>query len=547
MQRVGPIQCRYTLVYYNTHETQGWLQIFSRRVLGLTTFKTRLPLTSPAIELPFATDEVYSDDQLVVEVFARRSLCGDGSMQDSAVCAQFDTRVGFAILTINDLAQGNAKELHDIKGHKVGTLQLSLPANPKFRVQCKFPKHPLPDPSAGLTRLWHQTLNQQVTLQGSNIDPSLADIPHLTVVQPCCGVVPMWAFPLLNLTHEPPKGYYFRQARYNAAFLLGGANKTPAFLAEMLNEMQTLPTRQLYVTDTSKRANGHEEGVDDWINPLNAPEPRYFGFDCEDAAMRIVQDSWWWLHKPRGRLAEAERRYITFFVAMTLKTADAFAKQSSAQWVYHAAALKLDRNWVLYKLREKKEKEETKPWPPVLMEGTAYTTGCWQYTAENDKKTTPVVGFSKGDVNCKIPPADIHSKGLYGHILSLFSPELALTHGIVQIDLSDGNKKGARAKYVMDYEAVIEWHPIRLDKDAVKKAVTELQQRCFPPVRVPVVSKKPVKYSTPARPFTVDFILRDVDWNTDTRKELEKKLGVRLQAIKIQIADDLCVQRVVNA
>jgi hypothetical protein len=149
-----------------------------------------------------------------------------------------------------------------------------------------------------------------------------------------------------------------------------------------------------------------------------------------------------------------------------------------------------------------------------------------------------------GDTVSKVTSRMMRNKNLYGHIVSMFSPELALEHGIVQIDLSDGGKRGAMAKFVMRYEeGGVEWHPIQFDARRVKERIGQVNRLAYAEPRLPQVTKL-VEHKVMTTAPEIDFVLRDVDWNSATQKELEANFKRPLQSVRVQVANDLHLWRV---
>ncbi len=552
------LEARVDLKDYGT-DIPVWAVIYSQRLFSNGCEKAKMRNRSrDAAALPplyLRLRELHPDDSFWVYVYAERHLCPG----EKKTCPRYITRVGFADVPIHQLDQDKSVSLYDINGHTVGQVTLTV----KDATMAVDPEAAEVPPVFDVDKLVQETEQQRKRFSGSNITPKLQHLERLVVKQHFGGSIPMWAFCLLHLPNSEPLESlnYYEQAVINAKHLLGISGEIPHTLAveaEMLNEMQTLATRgQLYVPDTTKTSMS-EASVDDWTSPLVAAEQKLLGIDCEDAALRIVQDAWWWLQAPRTRLSpEAERlakveaHYITFFVAMTLKVAGVFKGQSSsAEWVYHAAALKLDRSYVLQKLGlETPQTQKRERLPAVLLEGTAYTTGCWDYVpihkAEADKVSfQSQANFSKGDTISKVTPTMMRRKDLYGHILSMFSPELALDYGVVEISLSQDNKLGASAKEVMRYSDQVEWHPIKLEN--VQERLEPLKSWAYPPVQEPQVTSGIVAYPKP-KLCDIDFLLREVDWNADTQKELEANFGRKLHATRIQIADDLAVWQICSS
>ncbi len=555
------LEARVSLTAYAA-DTPVWVVLYSQRLFGARTSRALLKnghKGAVALDPPLylQTKELHPEDSFWVYVYAERHLCPG----EKKSCPQYITRVGYTSVAAIELDLGKSVRLFDINGHQVGNVILTV-TDGTIAIDSDAEKPPtVPD----MDKLIQETEKQRKHYQGgTNITPKLTHLTQLVVKQHWRSI-PMWAFCLLHLPPSEPLESleYYEQAVVNAKHLLGITGSIPlsrAVEAEILNEMQTLPTRgQLYVPDTTKMSM-LEADVDDWTSPLVAPDQKLLGLDCEDAALRIVQDAWWWLHAPSAkglspeaqRMAQAEQGYITFFVAMTLKVAGVFKGQSSsAQWVYHAAALKLDRRYVLQKLGMPQSGQGE--WlPAVLLEGTAYTTGCWDYTPVHAETADKVsfqsqANFSKGDTISKVTPTMMRRKDLYGHVLSMFSPELALDHGIVEISLSQDGKLAASAKDVMRYSDQVSWHTIKIAN--VQERLEPLKQWAYPPVQEPMVTKeKLVTYPKP-RQSELDFLLREVDWNAETQKELEAQFGgnKKLHATRIQIADDLAVWQITDA
>ena len=263
---------------------------------------------------------------------------------------------------------------------------------------------------------------------------------------------------------------------------------------------------------------------------------------------RMLQEAFWMrsLDAEMAMLGDAERSYVTFFCAMTLYYPPA------KTWVYHAACLKLDRSFVLRQLGLQKKKEESKEllWPAVLMEGTAYTTGCWQYEPRDEDQASKLAfRFAHGEVFSKETVQGIRKLNLYGHIQSLFSPELVRSHGILQIELGYKNKKTAPVEVVMQYDdASVSWHPI-VNTGAYEQ-VKKLKTLAFPltplPRMPPGFKPKRINLRAVSDEPEIDCCVRAVDWNqTEIERELD---GTSLDGhfVKLTITRDLSLIHVLK-
>lgn len=464
-------------------------------------------------------------------------------------CQRFVMRSGSARVPIEQLLTGTKVEFLDIENCIIAVCEAKLfvagDTGDEFHsaVGVTLPS------TAKLLEQTREAFTKLPRFERTNVHSSLPAFDFLQVQQHF-GPIPMWAFPLLNLTKrsETDCTPYVENALANAMFLLGinaidTGNK--AELAELLSEMQTLALRaQLYVLDYTRRAGGEYKQVDKWENPLVSPNPSLMSYDCEDATVRILQEGIWLRMCKSSELLRpliaAEEAYFTFLVGMTLKLSP-----SSQQWCYHAAILKLDKQYVRWKLGLAKEPDARERWPAVLLEGTNYTTGCWDYKcrfANADALSERSYTDAPVETIPKITPGLIHEKGLYGAIQSLFSHELARDMGIVQIELAQNGKRAALAKSVMQYDKSVEWFPIRIKGD-FKETVDTLYTEAYPAIQPPKFTGPAAKIDETWRPSPqIDCLVRYADFDESVAADLAKEFGKpKLQSRVLKIGDDLRV------
>lgn len=500
-------------------------------------FKTLINLVSPLNVALYVKDKLSQDNQLIQEC-----IQGCISLTMCAGCGRMP-------VIQNEWCKF---KIQDIEGTVIADAEGRLSWNADSSVVAILPpvdfRGSVAAAEDSLFTCVAMTKDQQGKWErGSNITPLLPHFPFLAVRQ-YCGIIPMWAFLLLNVTPSPtgPPIAYLENALENALFLLNiEAPESRADFAEVLGEMQTLSSRaQQYTVDYTKTAAAEKKQLDKWENPMTNPTPGYAASDCEDTCVSMVQEGQWLLacDGKSQRLQpyiDVERQYVTFMAGMSLQL-------EPGNWCYHAVVLKLDRQYVMHKLQGKSP-GSGKRWPAVLLEGTNYTTSCWEYQTKwanadrlSEKSAVELSGgretISKATLNL------MHKKNLYGAIQSLFSPELATKYGVVQIELGRDNKQAAPIRSVMEYDSEVEWRPIRLDPGMFMPMVQSLHSRFYPVNRPPTITTKPktnalIRKRTPE----VECLVRWVDYNDpDFAKEVANQFrGNKLQVRQLSISDDL--------
>jgi hypothetical protein len=462
-------------------------------------------------------------------------------------CQGFTMRAGAACVPVGYLTTQKSFDLLDIEKTAVATCKIQLVSEAEHFHSAAATQLPSLDTLLATTGDTLRRLAAAHFRAGTNIHSALPAFDFLHVEQHC-GRIPMWAYPLLNLTPQPPEDCtaYMENALANAMYLLrvekvdSKSDKTE--LAELLSEMQTLPLRaQLYVIDFT-RSPGYKQ-VDKWENPLVTPNAARMSFDCEDAALRMLQESQWLLSCSKSKalqpLVEAERAYVTFMVGMSLK----LRADSDKEWCYHAAVLKLDRAFVMWRLFPDKFPEPVSRWPAVLLEGTNYTTGCWEYKsrcANADVVAERSAVFEPVETISKATPALIRKKALYGAIQSLFSPELAMRFGIVQIELGQNGKRAAFASSVMQYDRQVQWLPLQMETKKFQEQIQQLHTEAYPIVHTPKFTTTTTTVAKPRPSPDIDCLVRAVDFSSDVAEDLARKWGKRsLTSRVLKISDDL--------
>jgi len=526
-----------------------WICLFGQDLLGDSTYitqqvnktgksqKLRLPVVQQPI-LPSIDNPIH---------------CFIYTQRQSPAGLPFITRCGFCSCTLLDAEEDRAQPVLNMLGQKIGSFKVQIPPESAGQIEFALEEDTKNEDPAWLLLAMHRKLMQQqqpLQLSRTNIPKELPPMTFSTVPQHC-GDIPIWAFTALNLrTDDGPSKEYFEQALYNAKYLLMVDRidfSDKKLVAEVLNEIHTLPVRGLlYVMDMAQGNLDRDEPVDEWINPLLCPVQKLAGFDCEDATQRMIQEGVWLRRMMQGnselaRLAEVDRKhYITFLSAMTLKL-------PGGGWTYHAAGLKLDRRFVLQRLGFADETKEDEYWPAVMLEGTAYTTGCWQYTSVLGQQLADKIAasgieleFTRGkEAICKATPTQMNRKNLYGPIQSLFSVQLAEEFDILQIDLSENGKRAAASQSVMSYnKANVKWSAVMMD--GWKPRVEAVKRAYFPPAPIPKAAVKPQRPAiTKRKTASIDLCFRAVDWDSEVRSELEKQVKRPVRAVQLDLAADL--------
>lgn len=577
-----PVKFRVDLEHYSPDETDvAWVHIFSQRLLDKEC-KIQIPLSKEVlIKLQMKSLVPSAQDFLHVHIYVKRILDAktqqihDGKEWEYARSAQpFIDRVGFETITLEEAEKGTKRPLLDILQNVVGHFKLQPVGRAAggyvVNVESKLPSkrfsmndQPMPE----LTSLVVSELKRIHSVwKESNLTPTLRRFQFAMRPQPC-GQMPICAFPLLRLvTPTTPQEIedntnYLIHSQRVAKFLLNLDNPAnPVQWAALLNEMHVLPTvAALYVTDMTRVGKTTNEVTDDWASPGDSPDPQLIAQDCENAMQQILQED----HLLRcdtefkkTKLGQFAAGYFTFGVGMTLYL------PSKKEWVYHAATMKLDRNYVLHHLfkNNKKKKggksdgdkkqQEQEFQPSVLGEGTCYSTGPWSYKYTDKEESVLAASrllFSGGcETITKFTPSVIRSKGIYGHVQSLFSPQLFEEFKVCQIELGYRGKLGVPADMLMEcsMDSEIEFRPIVIPDqrfEIIKKEIDAF--RVYYP-RTPLPRAPEVSFRPPsdAKDRVACFFVRAQDYKGEmTLHELEHASGLELSAFPIQIRRGLSI------
>jgi hypothetical protein len=572
-----PVKFKVDLEHYSPEETDtAWVHIFSKRLLDKET-KVQVPLSKEVLVnlqmkplIPSARDFLHVHIYVKRILDARTQEIHDGKEWEYARSAQpFVDRVGFETITMEEAEKGSERPLLDILQNVVGHFKLQPIGRAKggyvVNVGSELPAkrfsmndQPMPE----LTSLVASELKRiHSNWKESNLTPTLRRFQFAMRPQPC-GQMPICAFPLLRLVTpttqreiEDNTNYLIHSQRV-AKFLLNLDNPAnPVQWAALLNEMNVLPTvAALYVTDVTRVGKTTNEVVDDWASPGDSPEPGLIAQDCENAAEQILQED----HCIRSdaqfkktKLGQFIAGYFSFLVGMTLYL------PSKKQWVYHAATMKLDRNYVLYHLSKKKKtatnendkKDEFQP--SILGEGTCYSTGPWGYKYTEKEETVLAASrllFSGGcETITKFTPSVIRSKGIYGHVQSLFSPQLFEEFKICQIELGYRGKLGVPAEMLMEcsLHPEIEFRPIIIPEqrfETIKKEIDTFREY-YPRTPLPRAPEEPFRPPIDAKDRVACFFVRAQDYKGEsTLQELERAAGLELNAFPIQIRRGLSIE-----
>lgn len=541
-----------------------------------------------------ATDIVNIDSYYTIYVFTqgRQSTNGEARIlaeKESKYDSQpFIMRAGTATMSIRECLAHTPKAVVDITGTPIGSCTLvklevspkmvywDLQADKEFQSAVHHEEEeeevvvhqfgPSESPLRELVAASSEALRQavkDVREYRTTVSGQTRKGMSFVAVRQHCGIIPVWAFPFLNINSDNRGAdMYLEQSLANACYLLGmqkvklSSNTPKAQVAEVLNQMQTLwSMAQLYVVDYSRQAPDAYICVDKWENMAITPNPALMSYDCEDGALRMLQESAWLLASESKQLdvvRSAERQMITFLCGMTLKLKQPQGKHT---WTYHATALKLDRRWVLGKLGLEggtTEMDVGERWPAVMMESTACTTGCLEFKSplEGDREQVfkrSQTTFSCGETICKVTAKQMATASMYGVIQTLTCPELLTAHGIAQVELVQKGLHGAETASVMNYDRGVEWRPVRIMSKYDPEAITRLKTQAY--AETPIPPLKAVQQPPPRQMSTrIDCCVRKVDWDVrGTPLELSKqRLGSPLQATELIIADNLSLMHVVD-
>lgn len=197
-----------------------------------------------------------------------------------------------------------------------------------------------------------------------------------------------------------------------------------AVLAELLGEVATLRALALaYRVD----ADADGEVMDTWTPPTDFPDLAHAAYDCEDAAYDALAVLAALQHAGpvqgralTQRLAHLAREYAFCFTLGTLRTAE------GPTW--HAYVTGWDRQALRAALGLTATPLPRSELPPLLIEGTEYTSSCWSTVGPNpaavfDRHAFPqLLGNAAPSGALKIPGALVRESPQYVSTALLFVP-----------------------------------------------------------------------------------------------------------------------------
>jgi hypothetical protein len=509
---VVPTVCTVSLKHFKRDNGKCWMKVYGSQFFAAgkddADWTYEIPqLDAPfEIQLPFRDSYTSKHDYFFVWIYTQQhhdAKSGELKLESKEMrTSPVVDRTGTTCVSIHNRLQADKCYLYDIQGNNVGYVICSIPQDPakltlyknKIWLPDEHPSRKKLDPGhCAIPKLckWTETGLQELHAKhfskGSNITQYL---PRYICrpVQQHCGPIPMWTWPLLRIRYPASNEHsgldaYLQHAERNARFLLNlpyNNYSSTMEICEVLGEMQTLPARAMqYVLDQSRVSPSKTIPIDDWNHPHDQPIGDLMSGDCEDFALLMLQEAIYLKYctsLANKTIARVEKGYLTFLCAMTLRL------PGNNKWTYHLTTVKLDRAWVIARLFGKtKLPSKDNRQPAMLLEGTSYTTSCWDYKQSSTEKkayqASSVKSLSDCETMAKIPPARIKERKLYGHILTLFgSEELWNQYGICQIELGQDEKFGASVEDVMNYEAdnSIQWVPLQMVKP---KQVVKTQRR----------------------------------------------------------------------
>lgn len=374
-------------------------------------------------------------------------------------------------------------------------------------------------------------------------ETNITEIGHrvFSTISTSVGQMPMWAFPYeaycAMRSEVPPKDGVrhllglLRAAEFFAGFSV--TNKvTPAQAGELLNELATLRSRACcYVLDSSLRDDGKEYSLDEWTFITDNPVRNLVAYDCEEgscdgiATLALLTapalQSEISKHPGLQLLRTLQLQYTPVMAIVTLRM------MGTDRHSYHAMVFNLDAKWLdkhiersggaaLFEQGGPFNSNTTRP--PVAMEFTMYSTGCWQFGNENKSSGRL---FHNSQLSKPLPsnpkaPADtVQQAKLYGHVHSLFTPTLVDTHGICQLICTYRGKLGVPIKAMMDTvpNADIKFIPLRLPEQRTLSSLDAQLNHMprmlpFEPSTTSENKNEPINASN----LTFDAVYRKADW-----------------------------------
>jgi hypothetical protein len=528
--------------YYSSSDT-GHVTIFTNETKNMTYHPIQFHTERLTVEIDLP-DRVYSDYRLSIWVYANES---NGPVS-------YTRRIGACILTLAGTSiegKPSCIDVTDNYGTMIGTIRIGLVYLPShvYILEGKDNEH-----ASLIDRVMKRMDTECKSMVLSYPTTNITEVSNSLfrgVLTPWGGM-PSWSFPYLatkpvaldaNNTLEA----FMNIACYNMGLNLEDIKWDDATTSEMIAEMVSLIPRSChYTSDVGLREDKRTTSVDDWAFLCHQPSLSMASYDCEDSSLSVMEWSYLlasakgFTHPVLLRLQAHERRYMTFFCIITLRTSN------TEDYGYHVIVLKLDRNWFMSRMRGITTTTDV-VLPPVLIDTTTYSTSCWKYRStvcteavyEATSVTHPV------EVMGKVPSELQYTRRtMYGHLQSMICPELTRDKArISMIDVMREGKLGATIQHLMEYDKGLEFKCYSTTTEAIE-AVDVISRQLMPPVYTSVCTNIQSHLARMRHPRTykIDGLIRYMDWN---REEMARKYNKGdVTYTTLDIVDGLRVIRV---
>jgi hypothetical protein len=313
---------------------------------------------------------------------------------------------------------------------------------------------------ANIVRRYTKLVKEQEEAKLRRYGTNITYLPatYFSVLQLPTGEVPRWVFPNDTYYISGISSYNTVQAfmgLLDIAKLSFKSSPSPSSLSsqcELLCNMVLAPTRHLlYVTDSTRRVFS-DTNDDEWAHLGHRMKDGAMGDDCEDAASETMELFFRFVQLDRKFITDDNLRnlhvianqYEPLFCIGTIKT-------NESSYTYHSFILLVDRWSIQTKVGIISEfAEKTDLLPTCLLEGTNYTTSCWDY---KDGGSSEREDYDKLHVNTIIEPITFIPNSLmndiYMHVCTAYAPALFKTNGISRLDFIQNDKYGAYIHDVM--------------------------------------------------------------------------------------------------
>ena len=361
---------------------------------------------------------------------------------------------GSAYLTAHEIRFGGVATLLDSDKQRVGRMRMAVSPCGVFidysLLESKFPSHISFDTDRRRALREELILSDRETIAATQelkeTNVSALQRSNITSIRLPIGSVPpwVWTIDLYGCITEKHQAASERMmlgllqiASRSFSFSWGtdGVPSSAAGKAEFIAELVGTPVRyMLYIADSSRRKNMHDEGVDEWarIAHHRGVASNFMSMDCEDGTFHTLEIN---EHLRRTRftnpilksLQELELLYTPLFAIGTIT--------SSCGATYHAFVLKLDKRWLLEFIRTGLPPISGEFLPPVMIETTCYVQACWAFYSQKDERSVS----GEGRIATAI---EARWGNVYHELVCAFPCELAHEMGIARLDFSESGRQG---------------------------------------------------------------------------------------------------------